>query len=848
MSDDPPDVDRYLELFAAHRSGSVKNLRPWQRETLEQYAALEAADAAIEAPTGSGKTLPALLIAEEFRQRTKQPVAYLAGNKQLARQVERQARDLSIPVVRFQGSKYDWDSDRVTDYAWGEAIAVANYWNYFNENPGLGPAGLLILDDVHLLESPLRGFFTTEIKPPSPLYRELLAHIVTRFPYYGLAADLLAGTTPPGPPEMLAFVDSAEIAPELRAMIDARLEDGGEPWWAWQRIRSRAEVCCWLVSARAVTVTPFVPPTQEIPHFANPQRRLYLSATVGSVDDVQRRLGCRPFEKLSATVPARQGERFIVLSDAGEAPTPTEHVALLRPFLERHRKALWLCARSETASAYEAALVLSALPGNVRRLYEDNGADEQFANASEGHLVAAGRFDGMDFPDDACRLEILPETPIAVSDLEEFVMSFLRDATFGEARFAQRVAQALGRCNRSEDDRAVYLLTDPGFLGQLREPRLLAALPAELRDDIASAVRRQPKGFASNLAIANHFLRGKEVPKAQAPALLPSAEEATTGKGEVDAMLALWREDYARAAEILERRVINRLPAASREYKAFWISMRALALTLQERKYEDGAAGIQAREALRAAASVGATTVFFARLGAALARAEGRPRKAAPRGHNALFAAWDKLIQTYGTNGRPFEDWADKVITSLESGDHDTVARAIATVGSQLLGLATAAPQATDGEEDALWWLPGAARAVAFEVKLAPKAREITNHDVQQAEGALRALAKEHPETDFRGLIMTPHDAAERSAVKRLDRVRLIETAVFIDEVRELIRLLRVYRTGWSANADDRAARRGAVESDLPSTTWLWRAAGGEEAWVDSNALTQSKRSSATRA
>jgi hypothetical protein len=27
-----------------------------------------------------------------------------------------------------------------------------NYWNYFNASPGVEPAGMLILDDVHLLE------------------------------------------------------------------------------------------------------------------------------------------------------------------------------------------------------------------------------------------------------------------------------------------------------------------------------------------------------------------------------------------------------------------------------------------------------------------------------------------------------------------------------------------------------------------------------------------------------------------------------------------------------------------------------------------------------------------------
>jgi superfamily II DNA or RNA helicase len=62
-------------------------------------------DAAVELPTGTGKTLVGLLAGERFRESRGGPVAYLAGNKQLAQQIERHARDLGFPVIRFQGSK-----------------------------------------------------------------------------------------------------------------------------------------------------------------------------------------------------------------------------------------------------------------------------------------------------------------------------------------------------------------------------------------------------------------------------------------------------------------------------------------------------------------------------------------------------------------------------------------------------------------------------------------------------------------------------------------------------------------------------------------------------------------------
>ena len=88
---------------------------------------------------------------------------------------------------------------------------------------------MLILDDVHLLEGPLRDFFTVCITRAEPLYKELLSRIVARCPYYSLAEDLLNGVEPMRSPEMLAFPDSADLADEVRDLLDGRLVDGSKP-------------------------------------------------------------------------------------------------------------------------------------------------------------------------------------------------------------------------------------------------------------------------------------------------------------------------------------------------------------------------------------------------------------------------------------------------------------------------------------------------------------------------------------------------------------------------------------------------------------------------------------------
>jgi hypothetical protein len=835
-------AERYEELFALHKSAEIRELWPWQGEVLATYAGVTG-DAAVELPTGTGKTLVGLLAGEDFRAAAGRPVAYLAGNKQLARQIERQARDHGFPVVRFQDAKDTWSQKDVRAYNFARAIGVMNYWNYFNASPGVEPAGMLILDDVHLLEGPLRDYFTVFVQAGSGLCRRILKRIVARCPYYRLADDLLNDVNPSSPTEMLVFPDSADLTEEVRELLDARLEEYSDPWWAWQRIRDRLEACCWLLSARGITFTPYIPPSQTIRHFSEPERRLYLSATVGSVDDVQRRLGTPPFAKLTASAQPRQGERLVLMRNATTELSPAQLVHSLSPFLREHRKALWLCARGDTATEFEEALADAELPGQVRRLEGDNGADEPFAAADSGHLVTAGRYDGMDFPADTCRVEVVPEVPIATSDLEEFVSSYLRDAPFAEARFAQRVAQALGRCNRGENDRAVYLLTDPEFLTRFSQRRVLDALPPDVSGDVYAALERADDGIGRGLEEASRFLAGEEYQAEPAPPRRAAEVPPPTAASEVDGFLALWREDYTRAAAVFDQ--VAQALSKTKEHRAFWLAMRALALHLAAR-YGDAGAAAGSRAALRAAASAGALSTFFTRLRLAEARLEGQATAATADGRDQLFAAWDRLIDRYGTQGPRFERWAAKLTGDLRGDNHDAVARAVAAVGTELLGLPANARQATSGEEDAYWELPSPRRVLSFEVKLAPKSQRVTNDDIEQAEGATRALAAER-EAPARGLLITPHDTIDKTAEARLDLVRVLNREVLAGQADSLLDLLDDYRHGWSDDATSRAARRRAVETSLPALDWLWQAATRSSVWVTPGALSDARRTQAPR-
>lgn len=154
-------------------------------------------------------------------------------------------------------------------------------------------------------------------------------------------------------------------------------------------------------------------------------------------------------------------------------------------------------------------------------------------------------------------------------------------------------------------------------------------------------------------------------------------------------------------------------------------------------------------------------------------------------------------MDRYGVAGPQFDRWAEGLVAELRSGDHDTVARAVARVGSELLGLSSGAPQATSGEEDAFWEVPAPRRTLTVEIKLAPKAKKLVNDDVNQAEGAATAAATSRG-NEARGIILTPYQDIDKTAVARLNRVRPMTIDVFVGQVEIVIAVLRDYRRQWS--------------------------------------------------
>lgn len=154
------------ELFAKlpNRVKSHGYLRGPQADALRDYTNLQdKSDIACELPTGTGKTIVGLLIAEWRRRQTSERVAYLALTNQLAKQVLREAENIGIDCANLIGSKETRDAGEVGRYTTGRAIGVTTFSNLFNVNPVVQGSNVLVFDDAHGGEHYVAAMWTVKI-------------------------------------------------------------------------------------------------------------------------------------------------------------------------------------------------------------------------------------------------------------------------------------------------------------------------------------------------------------------------------------------------------------------------------------------------------------------------------------------------------------------------------------------------------------------------------------------------------------------------------------------------------------------------------------------------------------
>lgn len=858
-----PDYARFLPSL-----GSTKFRTLWDAQSyvLREYVARfsDKPDVAIELPTGAGKTLIALLVAEIWR-RSNSKVAILSANKTLARQMLREAEELRIPAVLMEGSGIDIPSSDRRAYQRATGVAIMNYWVYFNQNPIIDPADLLIMDDAHLAEHCLHSLYSVEVDRlrHESLFKSLVTELRERFPEYSVLTEALQEGSPSDqPPELLSFVDQDIATERIREIIDASpvISLDTDFRFRWARTRNVLREANIYLGASSIWFRPYVYPLISNLHYEQSRQRIYLSATIGDPGDLGRRLGARGIVKIPIPPEFSEktfGRRLIVMNRIEDENFPPRVQGAVLAALRILPKSLWLCSSHRDAVNYRQVvsewLNSNGLVGHPTWVLTPLGDEiEQFKASPRGHLFVAGRFDGMDFRADECRLVIVTTLPRAINLQEEFISAYLRDSGFMKRRLNQRVIQALGRCNRAEDDFGVYVLADRRFATHFgREsnrggiPRNIVAeidMAQDLAENTADALVHSVQQFL-NRDFATYD-RSIQTYLAQVP-IEPSLEnDPDTSSDEVLGWTAMFAsQNYRIAADRFEQCWDAAISANRLEVGALHGWHWAKALYLQSRLGEPSARDRSVR-VLEDAINRGGRSSWFNRMRASLNRARtSRPMVETINAEYSavLLRAFDDHLERLSVRGSGFARWCDALSSNLNSGRHSEFLLGLEQLG-QILGYTASRPRYGSAPDCRWRGIFGNLRElITIEAKIEDtESQMIVAEDVGQAHNQLARAESEFAALGYtiRSAIVTHLPSLSPEAEASAGPIKIVSKEALRGLWERVRILLSLYRDNWSLNdIRARSAAASSIMPRVPHTGWLIRALDADRRNITSEIL-----------
>jgi hypothetical protein len=359
-------------------------------------------------------------------------------------------------------------------------------------------------------------------------------------------------------PPMLAI----GVVDTIGAAIRENLKGHLDLLYPYLYLGDQLKNCAITVSGGQIEIAPpFLPSGSTFPFSQENMRRVYLSATLRTQSEFARAFGRKPGKIIAPETDAGNGERCILFGQSvPDIDTGPKLAAAIR---EKHKLVI-SCRNYSDAKVWEGVATILKREGFSAEL-------EKFRKADEGAVVLVARVDGIDLPDEACRVMLIDNLPSGYSQLERFQIEYCAMTSLAATKLASRITQVLGRINRGRKDYGVFILRGRPLNNWLSDQENTALLPELLQKQLllgeaVSFNMLRNKDYNAILSILNDVMDrnpewistyGDRITNAELPSSAKaSAEEkdallTTAAVSEAQAIQAAWQHDYGQAAAAL---------------------------------------------------------------------------------------------------------------------------------------------------------------------------------------------------------------------------------------------------------------------------------------------------------
>ncbi|MFL0070562.1 DEAD/DEAH box helicase [Tenacibaculum maritimum] len=430
-------------------------------------------DCVLKLHTGQGKTIVGLLILQSKLNETNLPSLYVCPNIYLVKQTCIQAKQFGIDYCVM-----DFDGNIPEDFINGKKILITHSQKVFNGFTKFGfkgkalPVGAIVLDDSHSCIDTIEDSFTIKINSDTSLYNSILSIFESSLEKQGYAK--LQEVKDRSSTEVLSvpYWDWRERYTDVVEFLsENKREEGYNYIFAWNLIKDNLENCYCTFSSTSLEIKPYYNPIEQYGSFFNAKHRVFMSATTNNDSFFIKGLGLSK-ETISAPLiydnELWSGEKMILFPY--KIDNQLNRVGIVNFF-----------APPNISRKYGVVTLTSGF--NKSKFWEELGAtvvrreniEEKIGELKKGNyentIVITNRYDGIDLPDNNCRVLIIDSKPYAQNLHEKYQEDVRQDSDLIDIKIAQKIEQGLGRGVRGEKDYCVVILTGNDILQVISNPR-----------------------------------------------------------------------------------------------------------------------------------------------------------------------------------------------------------------------------------------------------------------------------------------------------------------------------------------------------------------------------------------
>ncbi|WP_077708357.1 DEAD/DEAH box helicase [Veillonella parvula] len=453
-----------IELYKTlDRKSIVGPLRPSQEYTLTEWynnRRLEK-DLIIKLHTGEGKTLIGLLMLQSTLNMEEGPCIYVCPSKYLAYQVCEEAKKFGIPYCVV-----DKDNTIPNEFYLGEKILITYAHKIFNGRSIFGvennsiQVGTIILDDSHTCIDIIKDSFTISVKKDQ---NEILYHnILTLFSddlreqRLGSFLDIESGSS-----ETYMLVPYWAWINKREELASLLLKDtkSDEVKFVWPLMKDRLLEYSCFISGSKVEIAPYSITVEAFGVFSKAQKRILMSATTQEDIFFIKGLGFSSDSVINPIIYPKlkwSGEKMILIPSSIDERCDRELVAT--EFVKTKKSSEFgivaIVPNTKQAMYYESLGGIFPKTNDELR----NAINDLRSGKYSKLIVINNRYDGIDLPDESCRILILDSLPFYNKYSERYAQECCPKSEILNKKIAQKIEQGLGRAIRGEKDYCVILI------------------------------------------------------------------------------------------------------------------------------------------------------------------------------------------------------------------------------------------------------------------------------------------------------------------------------------------------------------------------------------------------------